>query len=189
MFDTDRLQRLRAMLSKARDVATAKAAQHTLAGEKAESLTQLRREVRLQEFEETVKDAISTINRLQGRTGGRTKGTAARCTLEEARAYGKEIGLPQKEVDSWFDYFQSNGWKVGGKAPMSCYKSALRNAYRRWKDGGGGETTKAANMRPTDPEGWPEFIQQANYKHLQSTAFAAAPDYLKTEFRQWKRGK
>ena len=32
---------------------------------------------------------------------------------------------------AFFDHFRSNGWKVGGKAPMKDWKSALNNWHRR----------------------------------------------------------
>jgi len=36
------------------------------------------------------------------------------------------------ESDIMFDYYESKGWKVG-KAPMKCWKSAVRNWIRRGK--------------------------------------------------------
>jgi hypothetical protein len=54
---------------------------------------------------------------------------------EEAVAYGSEIGMSQAEVESWFDHFESNGWKVGGRTPMKDWKAAMRNGQRRSKDG------------------------------------------------------
>lgn len=56
-------------------------------------------------------------------------------TLEDAIAYGTEIKMPQSDVESWYDHFESNGWKVGGKAPMKDWKAALRNAKRRPQHG------------------------------------------------------
>lgn len=49
----------------------------------------------------------------------------------EAYAYGLEIGMKPSEVDPWFDHFEANGWRVGGKAPMKDWKAALRNGNRR----------------------------------------------------------
>ena len=42
----------------------------------------------------------------------------------------KELNKPL-EADPFYDYFQSNGWKVGGKAPMKDWKAAARNWCRR----------------------------------------------------------
>lgn len=50
---------------------------------------------------------------------------------EAAHEYGKEIGMPSADVDAWFDHFESNGWKVSGKAAMKDWRAALRNGNRR----------------------------------------------------------
>ncbi len=52
-------------------------------------------------------------------------------SVVEGLAYAKEIGWSQKEFEGWYDHFQSNGWKVGGKAPMKDWKAAMRNGARR----------------------------------------------------------
>ena len=57
-------------------------------------------------------------------------------TLEEVQAYCKERN---KGVDAqkWFDYYTSNGWKVG-KNPMKDWKAAVRT----WERGEGNGKTK-----------------------------------------------
>jgi hypothetical protein len=45
-------------------------------------------------------------------------------TIEEAQLHGAKIGCPPSEVDSYWFYYQSKGWKVG-KEPMKCWKAAL----------------------------------------------------------------
>ncbi len=52
-------------------------------------------------------------------------------SVADGLAYAKEIGWSQKEFEGWYDHFQSNGWKVGGKAPMKDWKAAMRNGARR----------------------------------------------------------
>lgn len=32
-----------------------------------------------------------------------------------------------EQVERWHDHFESNGWRVSGKAPMADWKAALRN--------------------------------------------------------------
>jgi hypothetical protein len=46
-------------------------------------------------------------------------------------AYAKEIGWTGADVDGAFDYYESNGWKVGGKAPVKDWKACARNCQRR----------------------------------------------------------
>lgn len=50
-------------------------------------------------------------------------------TREEVRAYAKEIG--HSSPDSWYDHFESNGWKVSGRAQMVDWKAALRSSKNR----------------------------------------------------------
>lgn len=47
-------------------------------------------------------------------------------TLEQVQAYVTETGLSM-DARRFVDYFSSNGWKVGGKAPMRDWKAAARN--------------------------------------------------------------
>ncbi len=49
--------------------------------------------------------------------------------LNDVLVYAKEIGLPVKEAEKFFDHYTSNGWKVSGKAPMKDWRASLRN----WK--------------------------------------------------------
>jgi hypothetical protein len=43
--------------------------------------------------------------------------------------YGKTIGLSVTESTKCFDYYQSNGWKVG-RNPMKDWKASMRNWSR-----------------------------------------------------------
>ena len=52
-------------------------------------------------------------------------------TLNEAKAYASTEGL-QMDVDSFYDYFESVGWRVsGGRASMKDWKAAMRGWARR----------------------------------------------------------
>lgn len=83
--------------------------------------------------------------------------------IEEVIEYGKEIELQSEECNSFFDHFQSNGWKVGGKAPMKDWKASLRNWKRnsnKFKANGNGnfngnrqsDATKRATFRHTEQQ-------------------------------------
>lgn len=54
--------------------------------------------------------------------------------LDTVIKYFEEIKHPL-QANLFFDYFQSNGWKVGGKTPMKDWKAAARNWCRRDFDG------------------------------------------------------
>lgn len=49
-------------------------------------------------------------------------------TFQEMQFYGKAISLPEPEIEKCFDYYESNGWKVG-RNPMVNWQAAMRN----WK--------------------------------------------------------
>jgi len=69
--------------------------------------------------------------------GGRRRGAAERFggaireavpdTLEKVQAYFLEINGPVTEAERFFNYFESNGWQVGGKTPMKDWRAAARN--------------------------------------------------------------
>jgi hypothetical protein len=50
-------------------------------------------------------------------------------TLEQCQAYASKIQLTSEEAEKFFDHFESNGWRVGGKSPMKDFSAAMRN----WK--------------------------------------------------------
>ena len=53
-------------------------------------------------------------------------------THEEWMAYAKTIkGWDTINAESSFDHYQSNGWKIGGRAPMTDWRACARNCARR----------------------------------------------------------
>lgn len=48
-------------------------------------------------------------------------------TLEEAQIYFLEKNFSEIEAQRFFNYFESNGWLVGGKTKMKDWKAAARN--------------------------------------------------------------
>jgi hypothetical protein len=56
--------------------------------------------------------------------------------------YAKEIIWDAKDAESAFDYYESNGWKVGGKAPVKDWQACARNCQRR------SQTTKQKGIQP-----------------------------------------
>ena len=58
-------------------------------------------------------------------------------TLEEVRAYCRERAN-RIDPEAFVDHYESNGWKVGGKAPMKDWRAAIRN----WEKHGYGPRNK-----------------------------------------------
>lgn len=50
-------------------------------------------------------------------------------TLDQCKAYAVEAHL-NINTEHFYDHFQSNGWRVGGKAPMKDWKASMRNWAR-----------------------------------------------------------
>lgn len=53
-------------------------------------------------------------------------------SLEEVKDFGAEIGLPDCECELFWNHFESNGWKVSGKAAMKDWRAALRKWKGTW---------------------------------------------------------
>ena len=70
-------------------------------------------------------------------------------TLEELTAEAIKIGLPLPEVDKFWNYYESNGWKVG-KNPMKSWPAALRNWLSRLGDASGLVGCKGAAKKEVD---------------------------------------
>ena len=51
-------------------------------------------------------------------------------SLDEVKAYCQERGN-NIDAEHFIDYYESNGWKVGGKSAMKDWKAAVRNWERR----------------------------------------------------------
>ena len=61
------------------------------------------------------------------KTRNKSGGLVSPPDIESIRKYFLEQSSFQIEADKFFNYFQSNGWKVGGKAPMQDWQAAARN--------------------------------------------------------------
>lgn len=54
-------------------------------------------------------------------------------SIEEVKLAAAKSGLPESEALKFFDYYESNGWRVGKNA-MKSWPSALANWQRTWKE-------------------------------------------------------
>ena len=48
-------------------------------------------------------------------------------SLDQVKTFFKMESFPELEAHKFFNHFQSNGWKVGGKSPMKDWHAAARN--------------------------------------------------------------
>ena len=52
-------------------------------------------------------------------------------TVEQVRQFAESNSLPICEAEQFCDHFESNGWRVGGRAPMKDWQAAFRSWCRR----------------------------------------------------------
>lgn len=57
--------------------------------------------------------------------------TLVRPTRSDWLAYATEIKWNQRDAESAFDHYESNGWKVGGRAAVKDWRACARNCQRR----------------------------------------------------------
>lgn len=69
-------------------------------------------------------------------------------TLEEAQIYFLEKNFTEIEAQRFFNYFESNGWLVGGRSKMKDWKAAARNWMLNAKKFG----NKTNSSRQTEPK-------------------------------------
>jgi hypothetical protein len=48
-------------------------------------------------------------------------------SVDEVISFFKSENYPEVEAHKFFNHFESNGWKVGGKTPMKNWQAAARN--------------------------------------------------------------
>jgi hypothetical protein len=88
---------------------------------------------------------------------------------DETTAYFAELGSTPEDAATFWDHFESNGWKVAGKAPMKNWQSAARNWVRRNKTN---QRTRANGKATT------------GYRHLE----AGSPDSIRRLFELERPG-
>lgn len=68
--------------------------------------------------------------------------------------YMQERGWPpdlaNREGNTFFDYYESNGWKIGGKAPMKDWQAAVRNWMGRRKGEAGKSSVEGNYEQPNN---------------------------------------
>lgn len=99
--------------------------------------------------------------------------------LEEAKAYAREISLLESEAVKFFDHFLSNGWKVGGKAPMKDWHAAMRT----WKSRNPESVIANGKTNGTEPDVWRDFLKSKSYPYVR---LSEAKGWMRTEFTAWR---
>ena len=93
-----------------------------------------------------------------------------RPTRADWLAYATEIKWNQRDAESAFDYYESNGWKVGGRAPVKDWKACARNCQRR------NQTTNTKGNQPMKPAPRSQCESLPTYKVM---GFATRDEWVK----------
>jgi hypothetical protein len=90
-----------------------------------------------------------------------------RPTLSQWSEYAKSIGWVGKDVQGAFDHYESNGWKVGGRAPVKDWQAAARNCFRR------NQTTNQKGNHTMQPKPQPKSSCESSplYRRMGFTSF------------------
>ena len=55
-------------------------------------------------------------------------------SLDEVKLQAAKIGLPEVEAEKFWNHFESNGWRVGGRSPMRKWPASLQNWNLRQRE-------------------------------------------------------
>jgi hypothetical protein len=99
-----------------------------------------------------------------------TKKEGLRPTRSDWLAYGKEIGWGTTDAESAFDYYESNGWRIGGKTPVKDWRACARNCQRR------NQTTNKKGNQPMNDNHRNSCYSPPTYKVM---GFKCREDWVK----------
>lgn len=112
-------------------------------------------------FETTPKQAVSqpseqlsgqvvgpSLNNTNSKKNSKQTKTMVTPSLEEVQYFFEN----KMEAEKFFNYYTSNGWKVGGRTPMKDWKAAARNWTIKANEisNGNGQVQKRDNLHTTE---------------------------------------
>ncbi len=89
-----------------------------------------------QAYEQSNKNSSSVSGRAidEEKAAGKNSGTgrarpafSVPASVEEVKEFFEEEKSTKLEAEKFYNYFQSNGWRVGGRSPMKDWRAAARN--------------------------------------------------------------
>ena len=78
----------------------------------------------LRPYKNSIKTVINNTNDLNGKEEIKI---SSKPTLEDLKEYFLSKDQLLTEAEKFFNYFESNGWLIGGKTPMKNWKAAANN--------------------------------------------------------------
>jgi hypothetical protein len=100
-------------------------------------------------FRET--NALSADIKNAFNANNKTQHKFSKPNLEDVVFYMSELNIdkPNVEANKFIDYYESVGWKIGGKSPMKDWKAAIRNWKRNLEERKNNVGYKNTNSRLT----------------------------------------
>ena len=80
-----------------------------------------------EKFRQKKKLSSDVRNEIPAKAGNSVQTDSIPPPLEHVKIYFDEKNFPAVEAEKFFNYFESNGWLVGGRAKMKDWKAAARN--------------------------------------------------------------
>lgn len=97
-----------------------------------------------------------------------------RPTLEELSLHAAKIGLPEREAQKFFCFYESKGWRVG-KSPMKNWRIAMGGWKLRWEESRMPQYAVSATAQA--------IIAQTELKNVEETMRAISSSY--SEHQHW----
>jgi predicted ArsR family transcriptional regulator len=89
------------------------------------------------------EDPLNIQRRSRGARAPKTR--FQKPTAEQVQSYATELGQPHFDAGKFCDHYESNGWRVGGKASMKCWRASVRQWLRTGGTQGNGRTSGNTN--------------------------------------------
>lgn len=89
------------------------------------------------------EDPLNIQRRSRGARAPKTR--FQKPTAEQVREYATEQGCSTFDAGKFCDHYESNGWRVGGKASMKCWRASVRQWLRTGGTQGNGRTSGNTN--------------------------------------------
>jgi hypothetical protein len=107
--------------------------------------------------------------KIQGtsREGSTRKKKFQKPTAEQVQAYAAELNQPTFDAGKFCDHYESNGWRVGGKASMKCWRASVR----QWLRTGGTQSNGKAAGNAEALQAWQKILRAAESNHGNAAGF------------------
>lgn len=80
-----------------------------------------------EQSDENTNSNFDGAGKEEAKVSTKSKPVPVPSAIEEVCAFFEKEKSTRREAEKFYNYFQSNGWKVGGRAPMKDWEAAARN--------------------------------------------------------------